>query len=66
VKKGTLSTIAVVLVIVGGLNWGLVGLLEWNLVEAIFGISTVITKIIYDLVGLSAIYMVYTSMSKGE
>ncbi|NCN24678.1 DUF378 domain-containing protein [Candidatus Berkelbacteria bacterium CG_4_9_14_3_um_filter_39_23] len=65
-KKGTLSTIAVVLVIVGGLNWGLVGLLEWNLVEAIFGISTVITKIIYDLVGLSAIYMVYTSMSKGE
>ncbi|PIV25061.1 DUF378 domain-containing protein, partial [Candidatus Berkelbacteria bacterium CG03_land_8_20_14_0_80_40_36] len=30
------------------------------------GISTVITKIIYDLVGLSAIYMVYTSMSKGE
>lgn len=65
-KKGTLSTVAVVLVIVGGINWGLVGLLEWNLVEAIFGISTVITKIIYDLVGLSAIYMVYTSMSKSE
>ncbi|PIV25065.1 DUF378 domain-containing protein [Candidatus Berkelbacteria bacterium CG03_land_8_20_14_0_80_40_36] len=63
---GRIVLIATSLVIVGGLNWGLVGLLEWNLVEAIFGISTVITKIIYDLVGLSAIYMVYTSMSKGE
>lgn len=41
--------------IVGALNWGLVGLLNVNLVERIFGEMTTITRVIYGLVGLSGI-----------
>ena len=41
--------------IIGALNWGLVGLLNLNLVERIFGEATAITRIIYGLVGLSGI-----------
>ena len=46
-----------VLVIVGGLNWGLVGLFDFNLVTTLFGEGTTLTNIVYDLVGLSALYM---------
>jgi uncharacterized protein len=53
----TTDIIAAVLVIVGALNWGLVGLFDFNLVSAIFG-ATVLTRIIYILVGIAAIYEV--------
>lgn len=43
------------LVIIGGLNWGLVGLFNWNLVEALFGGWPMLVKIIYILVGLSTV-----------
>jgi len=55
-----LDLIAFILVIVGGLNWGLVGLLNLDLVAKIFGAS-ILTKIIYDLVGLSALYLIVIS-----
>ena len=55
-----LDLIAFILVIVGGLNWGLVGLLNLDLVARIFGAS-ILTKIIYDLVGLSALYLIVIS-----
>jgi uncharacterized membrane protein YuzA (DUF378 family) len=51
-----LNAIALVLIIVGGLNWGLVGLFDFNLVAAIFGVDTLFTNLIYILVGISAIY----------
>jgi len=54
-----LNLIAQVLLIIGGLNWGLIGLFEWNLVSAIFGIDTWFTNFIYILVGLSAIWGIY-------
>ncbi len=54
-KLNTLDWIAFILLIIGGLNWGLVGLMNFNLVSAIFGEGTV-GLIIYVLVGLSAIY----------
>lgn len=44
-----------VLLIIGGLNWGLVGLLDLNLVDMIFGAGSFIAKGIYILVGLSAV-----------
>ncbi|MBB3113795.1 hypothetical protein FHS18_005908 [Paenibacillus phyllosphaerae] len=48
---------SLIVLIIGGLNWLLVGLFEWNLVEEIFGdADAVVTKIIYILVGLSALY----------
>ncbi|MDP1608952.1 MAG: DUF378 domain-containing protein [Chlamydiales bacterium] len=53
-----LNMIAKVLLIIGGINWGLVGLFQFNLVGAIFGEMHAITRIIYILVGLAAIYKV--------
>ena len=44
------------LVIIGGLNWGLVGLFNYNLVDAIFGTANWFTRLIYILVGVSAIF----------
>jgi uncharacterized protein len=51
--------IAFILLVVGGLNWLLVAF-NWNLVEAIFGAGSVLTQIIYILVGLSAILLLFT------
>ena len=52
-----------VLVIVGGLNWGLVGLFNFDLVAAIFGAMSSLSKIVYSLVGLAAIYVAVISKS---
>ena len=50
----TLNVIALTLTIIGAINWGLIGLLDFNLVEAIFGASSVISRIVYSLVGLTS------------
>ena len=50
------------LVIVGGLNWGLVGLFDFNLVTAVLG-ATGLEKIVYILVGASAVYVGLTHMN---
>lgn len=55
----TLDWIALVLLIIGGLNWLLVGLFQFDLVAAIFGDMTALTRIIYILVGLAALYTIY-------
>ncbi len=55
-KMSGLDWLAVILVIVGGINWGLVGVFDWNLVEAILGGVPVIERIVYILVGLGALY----------
>lgn len=55
-KLSTIDWVAWLLVVIGGLNWGLVGAFDFNLVEKIFGVGTV-TMIVYILVGLSAIWM---------
>ena len=51
--------VAMVLVIVGGLNWGLVGLMNYDLVASLLGAGSVLSKIVYDLVGLGALWMIY-------
>jgi uncharacterized membrane protein YuzA (DUF378 family) len=51
--------IAVILVIIGGLNWGLVGIFNFDLVRSIFGDMTVLSRIVYTLVGLAAIYLIF-------
>jgi hypothetical protein len=63
-EKNALDWIALVLVIVGGLNWGLVGLFSFDLVEAIFGSIPILQKIVYILVGLAAIYMIYFAVKE--
>jgi uncharacterized membrane protein YuzA (DUF378 family) len=57
--KKIIDWVAIILVIVGGLNWGLVGIFNLDLVEIIFGSIPLLQNIVYDLVGLSAIYMIY-------
>jgi len=52
----SLDTIVAVLLVVGGLNWGLVGLFNFDLVAAIFGTGAPLARVVYLLVGLSAAY----------
>ncbi len=47
-----------VLVIVGGVNWGLIGFLDWNLVNALFGGIPFVESLVYMLVGLSALLLI--------
>ena len=51
-----LNKITLLLLIVGGLNWGLVGLLNFDLVAAIFGEMSLLSRVVYGLVGLSAVW----------
>ena len=51
----TLQKICLCITIIGGINWGLVGLLDFNLVEAIFGWESIIPRIVYSLVGLTSL-----------
>lgn len=53
----TINIITLALVVIGGLNWGLVGLFEFNLVAAIFDESAM-SRLIYTLVGLSAVWQI--------
>ncbi|MDD5099054.1 MAG: DUF378 domain-containing protein [Candidatus Colwellbacteria bacterium] len=61
-----LKVIALILVVVGGLNWGLVGFFGFDLVAAIFGAMSALSRVVYALVGLSAVYMLFAlpKMSK--
>jgi uncharacterized membrane protein YuzA (DUF378 family) len=52
------NTITLLLLIVGGLNWGLVGLFGFDLVAAIFGEMSPVSRIVYVLVGLSALWQI--------
>lgn len=51
-----IDTIALLLVIIGALNWGLIGIFNFNLVDTIFGVMSAFSRIIYTLVGLSGIW----------
>lgn len=51
----TLQKTCLVLTIIGAINWGLVGLLEINLIDSIFGVSSVISRVIYSFVGLAGL-----------
>lgn len=60
-----LNTLAMILLVVGGLNWGLVGAFDFNLVTTIFG-DTMLTTIVYILVGLSAVLVAINSMKGSD
>lgn len=65
-KMGPIGRIAFILVVVGGLNWGLVGLFNFDLVAAIFGAMSTISRIAYVLVGLAAIYFLIKGTSGNQ
>lgn len=59
-KMNLLDKIATLLLIIGGFNWGLVGWLDYNLVDSLFGVGSVISRVIYAIVGIAALYGIYT------
>ncbi len=65
-----LDLAAITLVLVGALNWGLVGVAKFDLVAAIFGLdfgeTNAVTRIVYSLVGLAAVYRVATVTRTGD
>ncbi|MEK7068004.1 MAG: DUF378 domain-containing protein [Patescibacteria group bacterium] len=65
-KMNGLDWVALILVIIGGVNWGLIGLFNFDLVAAIFGQMSALSKIIYDLVGLAALYMIYGAVKMNK
>jgi uncharacterized membrane protein YuzA (DUF378 family) len=54
----TLNLVTLILAIIGGLNWGLVGLAHVDVVAALFGVDTAVTRIVYVIVGLSALWQI--------
>ncbi len=62
--ENTLDWIAYILVVVGAVNWGLVGLGGWNLVNMIFGSVAWLLKIVYILIGLSGLYVGYLTFKE--
>jgi uncharacterized protein len=58
-----LTIIAMILVIVGGLNWGLVGLLNFDLVGTLFGSMSILSRIVYVLVGISAVIIAASALT---
>ncbi|MDU8928978.1 DUF378 domain-containing protein [Alisedimentitalea sp. MJ-SS2] len=62
----SLNILTFILLVIGGLNWGLVGALNFDLVAAIFGDGTALARIVYGLVVLSAIYQIATARRQIE
>ena len=60
-RLNALDWVAMLLLMIGGLNWGLVGLFNVDIVAALFGTQSALSRIVYVLVGLSALYSIYTS-----
>lgn len=56
---GALPLIAMILVIVGALNWLLVGLFKFDLVAAIFGEKSAVSRVVYVLVGIAGVYAIW-------
>ncbi len=57
--KSVIDWIALILLVIGGLNWGLVGIWNFDLVAWVFGAMSVVAKIVYILVGVSALWTIY-------
>ncbi len=53
-----IDKIALVLVIIGAIVWGIIGIFNYNIVDALFGVGSIISKIIYILVGISGLWAI--------
>lgn len=62
-KMNELDWVAWVLVVVGALNWGLVGAFKFDLVQTVLGTSPGLVQLVYILVGLSGLYWLYKMMT---
>lgn len=53
------NVICLTLVIVGAIVWGIIGIFNFNLVDALFGTGSAFSRIIYTLVGIAGLYLIY-------
>ena len=51
-----MNVVALILMIAGAINWGLIGFFDFNLVDAIFGVGSLLSRIIYALVGVAGLW----------
>lgn len=65
-KLNVLGWVALVLVVVGGLNWALVGIFSFDLVAAIFGEMSALARVVYAVVGIAAVYILILAASTGK
>lgn len=65
-KLKEVDAVANTLVVLGALNWGLVGAFKLDLVQTILGTSPALVQLVYILVGISGLYLVYKMTSKGK
>ena len=61
----TLDYLALTIAIIGAVNWGLIGFFDWNLVASLFGSMSLISRIVYALVGLCGLYLLTMYMRLG-
>lgn len=61
----TLDYIALTIAIIGAVNWGLIGFFDWNLVASLFGSMSLVSRIVYALVGLCGLYLLTMYMKIG-
>ena len=61
-----INTVTLLLLIIGGLNWALVGLFGFDLVATIFGEMSALSRIVYVLVGISAIVQIVPLIKAGD
>ncbi len=57
------NVIALILIIIGGLNWGLVGFFDFNLVDTLFGVDSAASRVVYAVVGLAAVYKLVVAVA---
>ncbi len=62
----TLQKIALIFTIIGAINWGLIGFFDFNLVANLFGDTSMLTRVIYMIVGIAGIINIYTLFSHIE
>jgi uncharacterized membrane protein YuzA (DUF378 family) len=55
----TIDVIAAILLVIGGLNWALVGLFDFDLVQFLFSAIPVVARVVYVVVGLAAVYQIF-------
>jgi hypothetical protein len=63
-KLNSFDWIAVILLVIGGLNWGLVGIFGFDLVATLFGEMSTLSRVVYVVVGISAIYVLMLASGK--
>lgn len=58
--------VALLVLVIGGINWGLISIFNVDIVSTLFGVMTTLTRVVYVLVGVSALYTVYIVTTKTQ